>query len=1344
MASTSGKRKASTASINRHQKRQKTTTKQREEYWETNWDPKLANQGLEKGEFPAKHIVEENRHRGFLIRWKGQDQNGNPWKDTWGPKKYAHQELRDDWELWKHKHPGQTRRETSSEPGDSVGSQSTTPDQSEDHESIYRADTPKKQRLILHFNQNPQVKVEESPQPSADGQRLRPILKPRKLKNKDKNSSDNPAAGPNFQDPHSLHTINPNTTQREIPDSQAPEQGTDSAYQTSSAPNSSDTLETSDLSTGHGGDTCKLSGDSSQTSSDHLRSVTETESQHLSNQQNSQGQSLSAISGQTNSNTQSSAGFGDPYSQSQASFKPPTSGAPQTLTQGDSQVFESSAIPSCPQLKPTSIVSSSVDGDQEANYGFHSSLVPASSVAYQDGHSNLEPKSVGTIDPEAVEKTKEASTVAHQSNEALTQSQPASSYNSCNQVSRESEVSSGRTGSDLPAGGIAENTQVTIPRDRIGSKDFEQQQPLPHSSPDFADTPNFIPFEEGISQDPSTPWVTSSSSVPSQASQIRSRVAELLKEAEVVDHNRKMEQDNAESSNQNGPPQEERLASQIFAEYWAQNMVTRRFGSARRPKFDPVSRQLVYPDETSSGPSGSTESHLPPDETQRDDTHNTQVLSTISSLPQDETQQNLAQETEPPNAGLATQSSSQRNSAPSLDITTNLSGRGVAESQQRATIEVPLPLSIDAQRIYKRWFDSRGKAIEAFFASDGRSPASQRDMKEFLDDLKNIAFHQDLVIDETETQGPAPFKAEAKWAIDTSSKFQFLADLFDATRDVDKHVAIFVRPGRPMSITATFLKGRKIAYRRPDLGENMRKYSRLHVTVLGTDEESSQIIADRADLIIGLDDSFDARNPLVRQMKGDALQTGKNCPVLSLVAVNTPEHIGRVLSPAPNELERTQKLVSLSKAYSVVAGIPKPPIDVASLASKVSDHLLGTTGADLKIPGLDIYPINLSFGTKSASSHPTPPQKGKGKRTASESSRGSDAASKKPRLSAEVAQPDPSASLSRITNTAASKISPKHRSSAASNQKDEAQKLLQQWIRVAENREETVATLQPQVEQLSRENMSLKNQVAELERYKAISKQKDEDIGERDETITRLKAQLLAEQKRFADSTVPEHQELEAARERARQVEALQKKNASQAQELEYVREQYQTASSRATEYSEESQALDEEVKRLRVQASGEARKLKETAQKTTEKSLQSEVERLKAMLKSREQLLQQTGEDNGRLKKENQALKDRSGVTTRAAARSSSVPMPGDGPPPARRGTPTPAQSSLLAPGGAAMRQAMAPTSAEARAAISGVSRPGSRTASRAASRTGSPAPGKGPPRGSFSTKVVKKGAKD
>ena len=1245
-----------------------------------------------------------------------------------GPKKYAHQELRDSWELWKRNHPDQKRREESSEPEVSTASQSITSNCSEDHESVYRVDTPKKQTLILHLNQNRPSKVEESPQSSTAERRSRSCLKPQKPKQKGRKSAGNSVVDTGSQDQNALHGVNPENTQRIIPDSQALQQGTDLAPTVSSYLHSWDSLESSELSTGYGGDTEKFSGYSSQTSEDHLRSLTESQSQRLSNRQGSQTQSQSLVSGQTKSNTQASASFGDLYSQSQASFKPLTGEPHQSLTEGESRAFDSSANPS--NQKPVSVNPSPIDQNQAANYRLRSSFIPASSLAHPDSCSDLS-------DSQSANK----STLEQKNSGSFAQSQPALSCNNRDsQVSEGSTVSSGTSTTGLPAGGISENSQIVNVRDTLEPRESKQEQPSICTSPKFARTPNFRPANAERPKRSPASLTTGSSSESSHAAQIRSRVASLSKEAGIVNRKRKMEPDNAEISGQNGPTQEERLSSEVFAEHWANNMVTKHVGGAKRPKFDPVTRRLVYPDETPSGQSGSTESHLPPDETQRPATQNTQLSSTVSSLPLGETQQNRAQETQPSSADLATQNSPHRDLASSNDYATHVSGRDVEALKHPARIDVPLPLLNPAHAIYNGWFESRKKVVEACIESIGESTVSQHDMKEFIGNLNDIAFHQDLVIDETGTQGPAPSKAEAEWAIQTSSKFKFLADLLDATRDADKHVVLFVKSGRPMNITAKFLKGRRIAYRRPDLGENMRKHSRLHVTVLGTDQGSSQIIADRADLIIGLDDSFDAQHSLVHQMKGDALQTGKTCPVLSLVVVNTPEHMERAVTSSETDLGRSKKLIALSKAHLDLVKTPKPPIDVASLAARVSEHLLGANGADLKLPSLNVYRINHRHNRKAEPSQPTRLQKGKGKRTASESSPASDTASKKPRLSNDLVQPNPSASLSRIANSSITKTSPKQDSWAGSSQQDEAQKKLQHWIRVAENREETVATLQPQVEQLSLENMSLKAQVAELDRYKAENEAKDEDIAERDQTIHLLKQDLAKEQKRLADSTIPEHQELEAAREKARKLDVLEKKIASQAQELEYVREQYQNASSRATEYSEEIQELSKEAERLRVQASGEARRLKEAAQKTTDRSLHSEVERLGAMLKSREQLLQKTGEDNERLKKENQSLNDRVGMTTRAAARSNSVPTSGEGPP--RRGTPNPAQSSLLSPGGPAMRQVMATISADAQAATTGISRPGSRRASQAASRTGSPAPGKLPPKGSFSTKVVK-GAK-
>lgn len=182
----------------------------------------------------------------------------------------------------------------------------------------------------------------------------------------------------------------------------------------------------------------------------------------------------------------------------------------------------------------------------------------------------------------------------------------------------------------------------------------------------------------------------------------------------------------------------------------------------------------------------------------------------------------------------------------------------------------------------------------------------------------------------------------------------------------------------------------------------------------------------------------------------------------------------------------------------------------------------------------------------------------------------------------------------------------------------------------------------------------------------AVNRTHESDI----KTIERLReakrntdAELETIRAELSSSSIPEKSQLEQLRAENRQLlgekEALEKKAKSTANSHEFLRQQYQEASTKAVEHADQIRILELEIASLRTKASGEAVRLREITNRT-------EVETHMA--------------DNKRLRLENEELKEQlkrkergRGMTTRTGSAAPRSPRLGASPGRSRAGSRAP-----------------------------------------------------------------------
>ncbi|KAI9722949.1 MAG: hypothetical protein M1812_001398 [Candelaria pacifica] len=591
---------------------------------------------------------------------------------------------------------------------------------------------------------------------------------------------------------------------------------------------------------------------------------------------------------------------------------------------------------------------------------------------------------------------------------------------------------------------------------------------------------------------------------------------------------------------------------------------------------------------------------------------------------------------------------------------------------------VPLPMNGRVRDQYLQTVFNYRDAIEAFTGSEDHEPALVEQVSEMVDRAHKVATHTDLDNPGTLTQQGAALEDEAKWAENNSAKFMFLRHLFNATRSQDKHIAILANPGQILDIIETSLKANRIVYARPDKLTRSDTTARgpMNVTLLPTGEAGASFIVNNASLVVAFDHSFSAEHRHVRSLRAHMLNVGQLSPVISLVVTNSAEHIDRCLSPALERTQRLRVLVScIAQTRHEVGDLPLEALGPDAAAIEVAAYIALETPMEeyWRIPLIG----DISGVTVFSESHPSDSSTqsavpdsmimtADGTPTMSKRALERDAddieTSKKAKLTpipqlGTAAQPanDIRANLSRGTRGANHAAAPESPASAQlvdaieshDNQCGDVDvKSYQELMEKHQLEKKKIeARLQEHIEALTDLQYRYEDQSTEIvairgERDAAISasaatsrrlEKITADISKMKEGRDILAADLADARTALLNST-PEVADLERSRAATRQALAdktkLENRVQSMTKELEFIRAQYQTASTAGAEASMEVVALREENDVLKRKASGETVKLRQMNSSNETEMHLARIGELEQMLESREELLKRKDEE--------------------------------------------------------------------------------------------------------------------
>ena len=211
------------------------------------------------------------------------------------------------------------------------------------------------------------------------------------------------------------------------------------------------------------------------------------------------------------------------------------------------------------------------------------------------------------------------------------------------------------------------------------------------------------------------------------------------------------------------------------------------------------------------------------------------------------------------------------------------------------------------------------KAIRSITKSRTSDDATAEKVDKMLIRLNNISTFTDLDNETTASQVQnGSLDDECNWAVNCSSKFNFLRVLLAKVKNSAKHIIIVSRAGQLQDILERFLLGHKINCGRLSDGAGTMdnpagaRQSRLFVSLASSKNDMAPIKLSPSHLIIAFDSSFDPLDPSIVDLRTRSAASSVNgspvgssmssngrplVPVVRLLVYCAAEHI-RLCAPA--------------------------------------------------------------------------------------------------------------------------------------------------------------------------------------------------------------------------------------------------------------------------------------------------------------------------------------------------------------------------------------------------------------------------------------------------------------
>ena len=230
-----------------------------------------------------------------------------------------------------------------------------------------------------------------------------------------------------------------------------------------------------------------------------------------------------------------------------------------------------------------------------------------------------------------------------------------------------------------------------------------------------------------------------------------------------------------------------------------------------------------------------------------------------------------------------------------------------------------------------------GKAIKKNMTEDSISRDVAEQLNTLLNRLGNVSAHIGLEGGGSSSQEQVNAEDEALYSESSSEKFKFLGHLLALTKDSDLHIALVAKPGHFLDIIEMYLKGKKIPYSRPDTlsrSDPSIAKGRVEVSVIPSGEEGAETLPRSADLVVALDETFNARDSQVRDLRKHMTIADRLAPVIRLVIYASVEHFDLCLPRSLEPIDRLRKLIFCMWETQRYVGHLEPSEPVASVCAE--------------------------------------------------------------------------------------------------------------------------------------------------------------------------------------------------------------------------------------------------------------------------------------------------------------------------------------------------------------------------------------------------------------------------
>ncbi|KAK2794722.1 hypothetical protein FQN52_007492 [Onygenales sp. PD_12] len=590
---------------------------------------------------------------------------------------------------------------------------------------------------------------------------------------------------------------------------------------------------------------------------------------------------------------------------------------------------------------------------------------------------------------------------------------------------------------------------------------------------------------------------------------------------------------------------------------------------------------------------------------------------------------------------------------------------------QLGPYEFAIPVSMDSRvkddydivltaerNTIKKFLDEASSLGTSTISTSSEYDALVPKMEHMLEQLNNITIHPDLNLPDQPAAPAADPAKETAWAEYSSSKFQFLGYFVDEAVNEDFHVIVVAKTAKAVKIVENYLVGKGFTHiqRMIDTPNELCLYKgQLSFAIRTTSDDRKMTPYKTPAAIIAFDNSFDADNQSIQQLRTEFSPNENLLPVIRLLVSNTCEHIERSL-PRLSELSRLRLLVKYTRDLSNTAGeVQDDALDVQEYAQEVIKFF--KRGSKVwSLPVVEVIPIE-----EASESPPILQPDQLREMTASRQKRWLEGETEEDVNPSKRQRTTPFQDITHIsdsmkgqtqTQTQPQTQSPERPSQLSDRSIIQAQKDLEEQVRQLQTAlTSTQARLQQTESNFSRlqhryetRHNEYHKMRTELDQALETSKKSADRLERQKAEIAKLKDEKAALSKDLeeARNTIKEgggdaaalESALEEARKLTKENASLQRSVTQERSQSEYTRQQYQNASTAAATAAMELRQREEELEEMKSKAAIDAEKLKLLRMKNDEQMHLARIAELETTLAGRDEMLNRKEEELRELKK--------------------------------------------------------------------------------------------------------------